>query len=82
IRSVPVAPLKAGDQLVSNPVPAVRNKSQRTTLVRQEPVDDAPTSAKNPNGDAVAASDKTVTHGCPVSMVTGEELLTLTDGAL
>ncbi|UUJ41914.1 DUF6531 domain-containing protein [Pseudomonas extremaustralis] len=82
IRSVPVAPLKAGDQLVSNPVPAVRNKSQRTTLVRHEPVDDAPASAKNPNGDAVAASDKTVTHGCPVSMVTGEELLTLTDGAL
>ncbi|MDI3253151.1 MULTISPECIES: DUF6531 domain-containing protein, partial [unclassified Pseudomonas] len=31
---------------------------------------------------AAASADKTVTHGCPVSMVTGEELLTLTDGAL
>jgi YD repeat-containing protein len=55
---------------------------QNAVLKRKEHVDDAPTSAKNPNGDAVAASDKTVTHGCPVSMVTGEELLTLTDGAL
>ncbi|MFL1482438.1 DUF6531 domain-containing protein, partial [Pseudomonas grimontii] len=55
---------------------------QQTVLVRQEPVDDVPVSGKNPNGDAAAASDKTVTNGCPVSMVTGEELLTLTDGTL
>ncbi|ELQ17944.1 putative Rhs protein, partial [Pseudomonas fluorescens BRIP34879] len=46
------------------------------------PVDDVPVSAKNPAGDAAASSDKTVTNGCPVSMVTGEELLTLTDGTL
>ncbi|MBN0981105.1 RHS repeat protein, partial [Pseudomonas sp. SDM007_2] len=38
--------------------------------------------AKNPNGAASASADKTATHGCPVSMVTGEELLTLTDGEL
>ena len=82
IKTVPVAPLKAGDQLVSNPVPAVRNKTQRTVLVRQEPVDDVPAVATNPKGDAAASSDKTVTNGCPVSMVTGEELLTLTDGTL
>ncbi|WP_411379467.1 RHS repeat-associated core domain-containing protein [Pseudomonas sp. MPB26] len=82
IKAVPVAPLKAGDQLVSNPVPVVRNKSQRTALVRQEHVDDVPAVAKNPAGDAAAASDKTATNGCPVSMVTGEELLTLTDGVL
>ncbi|WP_339427046.1 DUF6531 domain-containing protein, partial [Pseudomonas proteolytica] len=31
---------------------------------------------------ASASADKTATHGCPVSMVTGEELLTLTDGEL
>ncbi|MGR3966392.1 type IV secretion protein Rhs, partial [Pseudomonas sp. 910_23] len=82
IRVVPAVPLKAGDQLVSNPVPAVRSKARQTILVRQEHVDDAPAVASNPKGDAAAPADKTVTNGCPVSMVTGEELLTLTDGAL
>ncbi len=82
IKAVPVAPLKAGEHLVANPVPAVRGKTQKTTLVRQEQVDDVPAASKNPNGDAAASADKTITHGCPVSMVTGEELLTLTDGAL
>ncbi len=82
VKAVPAVPLKAGDTLVSNPVPMVRGKAQRTTLVRQEPVDDVPAMASNPKGDAAAPADKTVTHGCPVSMVTGEELLTLTDGAL
>ncbi|WP_248129078.1 DUF6531 domain-containing protein, partial [Pseudomonas sp. W2Aug9] len=78
----PVVPLKAGDTLVSNPVPVVRNKTRQTVLVRQEHVDDVPAVASNPKGDAAAPADKTVTNGCPVSMVTGEELLTLTDGAL
>ena len=82
IKAVPVAPLKAGDQLISNPVPAVRNRTQKTALVRQEPVDDVPAVSTNPKDDAAASSDKTVTNGCPVSMVTGEELLTLTDGTL
>ncbi|MDF9769722.1 RHS repeat-associated core domain-containing protein [Pseudomonas rhodesiae] len=82
IKAVPVAPLKAGEQVVTNAVPAVRSKTQQTVLVRQEPVDDVPVSGKNPNGDAAVSSDKTVTNGCPVSMVTGEELLTLTDGTL
>ncbi|MBK3460239.1 RHS repeat-associated core domain-containing protein [Pseudomonas haemolytica] len=82
IKAVSVAPLKAGDQVVSNPMPAVRSKSQQTVLVRQEHVDDAPVMASNPKGDAAAPANKTATNGCPVSMVTGEELLTLTDGAL
>jgi YD repeat-containing protein len=82
IKTVPAAQLKAGEQLVANPVPAVRSKSQQTVLVRQEHVDDVPLSAKNPKGDAAASADKTATNGCPVSMVTGEELLTLTDGTL
>ncbi|WP_457243763.1 RHS repeat-associated core domain-containing protein [Pseudomonas lurida] len=83
IRVIPDVPLKVGDQVVSNPVPLVRDKaSQRTVLVRQEPVDDVPSTARNPNGDAAASSEKTATNGCPVSMVTGEELLTLTDGTL
>ncbi|WP_372240614.1 RHS repeat-associated core domain-containing protein [Pseudomonas sp. R4-34-07] len=82
VKAVPVAPLKVGDTLVSNAVPAVRSKTQRTALVRQEAVDDVPAPSKNPAGEAADSADKTVTHGCPVSMVTGEELLTLTDGAL
>ncbi|NWC87968.1 RHS domain-containing protein [Pseudomonas reactans] len=82
IRTIPDVPLKAGDQVVANAVPVVRDKAQRTVLVRQEHVDDVPDVGKNPAGDAAASSDKTATNGCPVSMVTGEELLTLTDGAL
>ncbi|MFW0756594.1 RHS repeat-associated core domain-containing protein [Pseudomonas sp. H11T01] len=53
-----------------------------TTLKKQEHHDDAPHQAKNPNGDSADTADKTATSGCPVSMVTGEELLTLTDGEL
>ncbi|PSL93302.1 RHS repeat domain-containing protein, partial [Pseudomonas sp. R9.37] len=51
-------------------------------LKQKERIDDVPVAAKNPQGDAAAPADKTATNGCPVSMVTGEELLTLTDGAL
>jgi RHS repeat-associated protein len=55
---------------------------QNAVLKQKEHVDDVPVSAKNPKGDAAASADKTATNGCPVSMVTGEELLTLTDGML
>ncbi|WLH09466.1 DUF6531 domain-containing protein [Pseudomonas lurida] len=55
---------------------------QNAVLKQKEHVDDVPSTARNPNGDAAASSDKTATNGCPVSMVTGEELLTLTDGTL
>ncbi|MBD8797532.1 type IV secretion protein Rhs, partial [Pseudomonas fluorescens] len=55
---------------------------QNTVLLHKDYVDDVPAVASNPKGDAAASADKTVTNGCPVSMVTGEELLTLTDGAL
>ncbi|WP_457409078.1 RHS repeat-associated core domain-containing protein [Pseudomonas sp. TE24901] len=83
IKMIPAVPLKAGNHLVSNPVPVVREKAaQRTVLVRQEQVDDVPVSGKNQNGDAATCSATTCTNGCPVSMVTGEELLTLTDGTL
>ncbi|MBK3461538.1 RHS repeat-associated core domain-containing protein [Pseudomonas haemolytica] len=82
VKAVSVAPLKAGENLVANSVPAVRNKTRQTVLARQEPVDDVPAVASNPKGDAAAPANKTATNGCPVSMVTGEELLTLTDGSL
>ncbi|MCF5311486.1 type IV secretion protein Rhs, partial [Pseudomonas lurida] len=55
---------------------------QNAVLKQKEHVDDVPAAARNPNGDAAASSEKTATNGCPVSMVTGEELLTLTDGTL
>ncbi|UST70884.1 RHS repeat-associated core domain-containing protein [Pseudomonas moraviensis] len=51
-------------------------------LKKDEPHDDAPDQAKNPNGDAADCVPNTCTNGCPVSMVTGEELLTLTDAVL
>ncbi|MBK5479556.1 RHS domain-containing protein [Pseudomonas sp. TH21] len=55
---------------------------QNAVLKQKERVDDVPVSGKNLNGDSAAPADKTATNGCPVSMVTGEELLTLTDGTL
>ncbi|NWD84856.1 hypothetical protein HX891_31270, partial [Pseudomonas reactans] len=55
----------------------MRWKARENAVLKQaEPVDDVPTVGKNPAGDAAASSDKTATNGCPVSMVTGEELLT------
>lgn len=60
-----------------------RKKSQKQTSLRlQEQVDDASAQSKNPDDKSAASADDTCTHGCPVSMVTGEELLTLTDGQL
>ncbi|MGY2190465.1 DUF6531 domain-containing protein, partial [Pseudomonas sp. SDO5591_S426] len=53
-----------------------------TSLKKDEPFDDASVQAKNPNGDSADTADRTATHGCPVSLVSGEELLTLTDGVL
>ncbi|EJM20739.1 Rhs family protein, partial [Pseudomonas sp. GM21] len=55
---------------------------RNTTLKQNEPHDNVPDQAKNPNGDSADSANKTATNKCPVSMVTGEELLTLTDGAL
>jgi RHS repeat-associated protein len=55
---------------------------RNTTLKQNEHRDDASAPAKNPNGDSVDSAGNTATNKCPVSMVTGEELLTLTDGAL
>ncbi|MHA6787392.1 RHS repeat-associated core domain-containing protein [Pseudomonas bijieensis] len=55
---------------------------RNTTLKKHEPHDDAPTQSKNPNGDSADTAAQTQTSGCPVSMVTGEELLTLDDGTL
>ncbi|MFL6531773.1 MAG: DUF6531 domain-containing protein, partial [Pseudomonas sp.] len=55
---------------------------RNTTLKKQEHHDDAPHQSTNPNGDSADSANQTRTHGCPVSMVTGDELLTLDDGTL
>ena len=55
---------------------------RNASLKKDEHHDNVPDQAKNPNGDSADSADKTATNKCPVSMVTGEELLTLTDGAL
>ncbi|MFJ7798550.1 RNase A-like domain-containing protein [Pseudomonas sp. NPDC096950] len=55
---------------------------RNTSLKKDEHHDDAPDQAKNPNGDSADCVPLTCTNNCPVSMVTGEELLTLTDGTL
>ncbi|VVM99668.1 hypothetical protein PS662_03279 [Pseudomonas fluorescens] len=88
INPAPTVPLRisAGESAVvevSNPVALARDKSApMTRLSRVEHRDDASAPAKNPNGDSVESADNTATNGCPVSMVTGEELLTLIDGSL
>ncbi|MDR6927911.1 RHS repeat-associated core domain-containing protein [Pseudomonas sp. BE134] len=88
LNPAPVVPLQisAGSApvvLVNNPVAIARNKSAaKTRLGRHEQRDDAPDQAKNPNGDSADCAPLTCTNGCPVSMVTGEELLTLDDGSL
>jgi RHS repeat-associated protein len=58
------------------------NGRKNTTLKKDEHHVDASKQATNPNGDSADSVDKTATNKCPVSMVTGEELLTLTDGVL
>ncbi|MGF6397103.1 RHS repeat-associated protein [Pseudomonas frederiksbergensis] len=55
---------------------------RNTTLKQNEHHDDVSKQATNPNGDSADSVDKTATNKCPVSMVTGEELLTLTDASL
>uniref|UniRef100_UPI0035D4BCA4 RHS repeat-associated core domain-containing protein n=1 Tax=Pseudomonas chlororaphis TaxID=587753 RepID=UPI0035D4BCA4 len=51
-------------------------------LGKGEVGDDASKQAKTPAEKSAEPASGTCTNGCPVSMVTGEELLTLTDGQL
>jgi len=92
-RNVPLKPaasmpltIRAADSSVvrvENPLVIARHTSAaKTRLSKQERQDDAPDQAKNPNGDSADCGVLTCTNGCPVSMVTGEELLTLIDGSL
>jgi RHS repeat-associated protein len=88
LKPTPAIPLniRQADSLVltvPNPAPVVRDKPGGSSRIeRHEPQDDSPDQAKNPNGDSADCVPRTCTNGCPVSMVTGEELLTLTDAVL
>ncbi|MDI2594768.1 DUF6531 domain-containing protein [Pseudomonas sp. 681] len=88
IRPAPALPLQISTRnapavKVNNPVAIARNKSEnQTRLNKQQHHDDAPDQAKNPDGKSADCAALTCTNGCPVSMVTGEELLTLHDGTL
>lgn len=71
------------DETIEDAVSVVRGKKKDGFRVgKSESVDDASTTSKTPNDKPADQADKTCTNNCPVSMVTGEELLTLTDGTL
>ncbi|MBP5085656.1 type IV secretion protein Rhs, partial [Pseudomonas chlororaphis] len=56
---------------------------QNHAKVKETPhLDDQPRQSTSHDDKKVASSSETRVRGCPVSMVTGEELLTLTDGQL
>jgi RHS repeat-associated protein len=60
-----------------------RKKDEPASRIEQvETVDNAPEQPKNPAKKPAQCVDDTCSDGEPVSMVTGEELLTLTDGEL
>ncbi|WP_241152309.1 DUF6531 domain-containing protein, partial [Pseudomonas viridiflava] len=60
-----------------------RGKKKNATRIEQtEKIDDVPEQSKNPADQPAQCANNTCTNGEPVSMVTGEELLTLTDGEL
>ncbi|MCU1727097.1 HNH/endonuclease VII fold putative polymorphic toxin [Pseudomonas sp. 7P_10.2_Bac1] len=70
-------------QVIPDATVLARGKPQsKTTLEVAQHVDDAPSQSKTPNDKPAEPAKDTQTNGCPVSMVTGEELLTLTDGVL
>lgn len=68
---------------VRNGISELRFDGKRVTTVETPKAHhDAPVQSKTPDDKSTTCAKKTCTNGCPVSMVTGEELLTLTDGEL
>lgn len=61
---------------------ARKKKEPQSLLVKEEPIKDVPKQSENPAGQATQCTKNTRCEGDPISMVTGEELLTLTDGEL
>ncbi|MCU0092451.1 DUF6531 domain-containing protein [Pseudomonas koreensis] len=75
-------PVSGGAVETDAQIHARGKKENSTRIAQQEKVDNAPDQSKNPADQPAQCADKTCTNGEPISMVTGEELLTLTDGEL
>ncbi|WP_419789266.1 RHS repeat-associated core domain-containing protein [Pseudomonas koreensis] len=76
-------PPVSGGKVESDAQIQARKKDEPASRVEQvEHVDNAPDQSKNPAEKPAQCVDKTCSDGEPVSMVTGEELLTLTDGEM
>ncbi|MCU0122215.1 RHS repeat protein [Pseudomonas sp. B2M1-30] len=76
-------PSTSGGKLETDAQVQARGKTEAASRVEQvEPVDKAPKQSKNPADEPSECAANTCKNGDPVSMVTGEELLTLTDGEL
>ncbi|MGX9379881.1 RHS repeat-associated core domain-containing protein [Pseudomonas sp. JQ36] len=58
------------------------DRQDHAKISRSEHVDDKSKQSTSHDDKNVACTRETCVNGCPVSMVTGEELLTLTDGQL
>ncbi|WNJ97894.1 RHS repeat-associated core domain-containing protein [Vibrio ruber] len=59
-----------------------RKAKQQSKLIAEEKIDNVDKSGKTPNDKPADKVENTCTNGCPVSMVTGEELLALEDATL
>ncbi|MBD1559843.1 RHS repeat protein [Vibrio sp. S9_S30] len=67
---------------VQNATSEKRQAKQSTHITTNDKRTVENNASKNGNGDATQSNQKTNTEGCPVSMVTGEELLELQDVTL
>ena len=73
----------SGGEVKSDAQVQARKKDEPASRAEQvEPVDNAPDQSKNPADQPSKCANDTCTKDDPISMVTGEELLTLTDGEL
>ncbi|AZS49737.1 RHS repeat protein [Entomomonas moraniae] len=72
------------EQKIDNSTLVDRSPNNNTVLEveNKKPAPNHNDSGKNPNNDKTESTNNTCTDGEPISMVTGEELLTLTDGTL
>ncbi|MFK3774184.1 RHS repeat-associated core domain-containing protein [Pseudomonas sp. NPDC089406] len=76
------SPLQHIDLNKPDTIVLTRGPDKKVTVTQGEKTPDAPKQAKNPDDKPTDACSATCVNGCPVSMVTGEELLTLTDTEL
>jgi RHS repeat-associated protein len=78
----PPAPAAGGEVIPDSQIHARRKTRSDTRVEQQEKIDNAPEQSRNAADQPTQRVEKTCAKDDPVSMVTGEELLTLTDGEL